>query len=101
MGAKKRVNETQFKDQTIRPALDTILKLFAVKQLMDDSEPLFETGFFTSGSGQLRDAAFKKLLVDLRPNMLGLVEYSPNFESALATTIGNKYGDIYEKQLEV
>lgn len=51
-------------------------------------------------SGKLRDEAFKRLLIDLRPNMVGLVEFSPNFEAAMASTIGNKYGDIYEKQLE-
>ena len=80
--AKKRINEHDFKDASIRPALHTVVKLFAVKQLMDDSECLYETGFFGAGSGKLRDEAFKKLLNDLRPNMLGLLEFCPNFEEA-------------------
>ena len=75
----------------------TLVKLFAVNQLMKDSECLYEAGFFGAGSGSLRDEAFKRLLTDLRPNMLGLVEYSPNFEASMASTIGNKYGDIYEQ----
>ena len=62
---------------------------------MDDSECLYESGFFGSGSGALRDAAFKKLLTDLRPNMIALLEFSPAFETF--STIGNSYGDIYEK----
>ena len=62
--AKKRINEHDFKDASIRPALHTVVKLFAVKQLMDDSECLYETGFFEAGSGKLRDEAFKKLLND-------------------------------------
>ena len=64
---------------------------------MVDSECLYETGFFGAGSGALRDEAFKRLLTELRPNMLGLVEFSPNSEAAIASTIGNKYGDIYEQ----
>ena len=42
-----------------------------------------------------------QLLTELRPSMIGLVEYSPNFEAAMTSTIGNKYGDIYEQQLEI
>ena len=33
--------------------------------------------------------------------MLGLVEFSPNIEASMASTIGNKYGDIYEQQLDI
>ena len=33
--------------------------------------------------------------------MIGLLEYCPELEKSLASTIGNEYGDIYEKQLEV
>ena len=39
--------------------------------------------------------------MDLRPNMIGLVEYGKSREMAIVSTIGNEYGDIYEKQLEV
>ena len=41
-----------------------------------------------------------QLLTELRPSMIGLVEYSPNFEAAMTSTIGNKYGDIYEQQYD-
>ena len=36
---------------------------------------------------------------DLRPNMIGLVEFCPIIDET--STIGNKFGDIYETQLEV
>ena len=99
--AKKRVTTHKFVDENIRFPLETLVKLFAVKQLVDDSQCLFETGFFGKGSGQLRDAAYKKLLKDLRPNMIGLVEFLSGADASMQTTIGNYYGDIYEKQLEV
>lgn len=45
------------------------------------------------------EKAFKKLLVDLRPHMLGLVEWCACGDY-IQSVIGNKYGDIYEAQLE-
>ena len=73
-----------------------MIKLFAVNYLRIDSSDLYETGFFGAGSGKLLDAAFKKLLVDLRPQMIPLVEISSDYEKGLLSAIGNKEGDIYE-----
>jgi hypothetical protein len=73
--------------------------MFAVKQIMSSNNALYETGFFQKGQNKLLEQAFKKLLVDLRPHMLGLVEWM-SIGDVLPSVIGNKYGDIYEAQYE-
>ena len=72
----------------------TVLANFALKYLIVDTAPLYECGFFTAGANDLLDAAYKKTLVDLRSQMIGLVELLP--DSSHPSTIGNEYGDIYE-----
>lgn len=99
--ARSRVVSHTWKDKNILPHMETLIKLFAVKHLMDDSQFLFEMGFFTQGSSLLRDQAFKQLLTTLRPNMIPIVEFSPMMGRAIHTTIGNWHGDIYEQQLDV
>jgi hypothetical protein len=73
--------------------------MFAVKQIMTSNNALYETGFFKKGQNTLLEQAFKKLLVELRPHMLGLVEWM-SIGDVLPSVIGNKYGDIYEAQYE-
>ena len=67
--------------------------------LMKDSESLYETGFFNKGSSRLLTESFKYLLVQLRPHMIPLVEACPHGETTFSV-IGNKWGDIYEAQLD-
>ena len=98
--AKKQLDEFDFKDKNIKPIVELLLKIFAVKQLKNDCSDLYETGFFGAGSAKLLDAAHKKLLVDLRPHMIPLVEISPKAEGGMLSAIGNKEGDIYECMLD-
>ena len=67
---------------------------------MSDSQALYECGFFSKGSGRLLNKTFKKLLVDLRPHMVPIVESIKPFSDHTVSVIGNKYGDIYDAQLE-
>lgn len=76
------------------------MKLFAVHHLRKDPLNLYETGFFGPKSTKVMDEAYKKLLIDLRPHMIPLIEISPKFDNALLSAIGNKEGDIYETMLE-
>ena len=74
----------------------TVFANFALKQIMSDVTPLYESGFFQPGtSSQLLEAAYDKTLTDLRPQMVSLAEIHPESMN-FPTTIGNKYGDIYE-----
>ena len=79
--------------------LTLVTQLFAVYHLRKNHNALYETGFFQKGSAALLESSFKKLLVDLRPHMLGLVEWM-SVGDTQPSVIGNKYGDIYEAQLE-
>jgi len=88
-------------DAKVQVPLEFLLKIFAVKQILKDPQSLYECGYFGTGSGQLCDAAYKKLLVDMRPHMIPFIEYSPNYVYGIKSTIGNTHGDIVETQLEV
>ena len=69
----------QFTDVRIRPLFDQLVQLFAIKLLMQNSEGLYESGFFTKGSKRLMTDSFKYLLEALRPQMIPLVECFPQF----------------------
>ena len=84
-----------FTDMRIKPILDLLLKLFAIKMLMIDSEALYETRFFSKGSKKLLSESFKQLLIQLRPHMIPLAETVPILDQVYSV-IGNKWGDIYE-----
>ena len=93
------VNSHKFKDANIPQVLTLVIRLFAVQHLRQSPKALYETGFFAAGAANLLERAFKQLLVDLRPHMLGLVEWFSTGDT-MPSVIGNKYGDIYEAQLE-
>lgn len=57
------------------------------------------TGYFNKKHTKLLRQAFNKLLVDLRPHVIPILEFSPAHDDFLST-IGNKYGDIYETAFE-
>lgn len=90
-----------FKNKNNVPIMLIILRVYCLKEIMKDTSSLYEAGFFRAGSGQLLDDAFKQALKDLRPHMIPMVEvmHEGSF-TPWGSTIGNPYGDIYEKQLE-
>ena len=47
--------------------------------------------------------SMKVILVKLRPHMIPLIELKTDefFDMSYLSAIGNKYGDIYERQLEL
>jgi hypothetical protein len=97
------VRSTKFSDPKIRPLLELLGKIFCLKQLSLDSVALYETGFFTQGSKALILDSMKQLLVELRPHMIPLVELKSDelLDWSHMSAIGNKYGDIYERYLEL
>lgn len=99
---RKESQYRAFNDSNIRPLLILMAKIFALKQLTLDSTACYETGFFGPGSKTLLLDAMKKLVVELRPHMIPLVELNVDelIDMSHLSAIGNKYGDIYEAQLE-
>ena len=80
-----------------------LAKVFVLKQLTLDSVACYESGFFTSGSKNLLLDSMKLAVNELRPYMIGLVELGSDELQDMShlSAIGNKYGDIYERQLEL
>ncbi len=76
--------------------------MFALKNLSTDSSACYETGFFGSGSNDLLLQTMKLALVELRPHMVCLTELNLDelYDMSHLSSIGNKWGDIYENQLE-
>ena len=76
------------------------MRIFAIKTLLQDTQGLYECGYFNKGSQKLVEDSMHALLTELRPQMIPLVE-SFAIDACDYNTIGNKYGDIYELQLEL
>jgi len=98
--SRERIANYDFKDQKIRPLLDLLAGIYALKELQADHHHLYETGFFRMGSGDLLTESYNTQLLLLRPHLIPIVELS---DASLAredawnpSTIGNKYGDIVE-----
>lgn len=93
------IQKQKFKDEKCAPVLLLCVKIFAIKQLMSDTTPLYECGYFGDGSQQLLEDSMHFLLNQLRPHMIPLVEcYGVDGQDW--NVLGNKYGDIYELQLD-
>jgi len=97
--SRKKLISKKFSDQNVLKVFMSVLANYALKNISQDAVPLYESGFFGRGSKDLLDLAYKQTLIDLRPEMIGLCELAP--EGSIPTTVGNKYGDIYETQYEV
>ena len=81
--------KNEFQDRKVGGMIDLLLKVVALKMLMKDSEGLYETGFFGKGSKSLLTESMKKLLSELRPHMVSLVEGYPMLDT-MYSSIGNK-----------
>ena len=103
MMAKQRITDYKFTDSRLPPILLLLLRVFALKELIEESRLLYEEGFFNKGSSNLLSDAYNMCLRELRPHMLPLVEISDVVQEDAwnISTIGNRFGDIYETQLEV
>lgn len=90
------IESDKIKCPKIKENLTNLAKLLGIVELIQDSAPLYETGYFTLGTAPLLLEAAKKLMITLRPQMIPLVESWGLADSTLVSAIGNSYGDIYE-----
>ncbi len=99
---KDVIEATKFKDQRSKDLMVLLAKIYALKQLKLNNQACYETGFFSKGSTELLLDATKQALIQLRPHMIPLVELNSDeiIDMSHLSAIGNKWGDIYEAQLE-
>jgi len=93
--SKDYVQKHEFKDKKIQELLLLVIKVFAVKMIMNDTQGLYECKFFNPNSQILLEDSMHRLLTTLRPHMIPLCEFF-HVESVEFNSIGNTYGDIYE-----
>lgn len=85
-----------YKCPKVKENLRILARIFALTELIQDSVPLYETGFFSLGTAQHLLDAQKENMSLIRPQMIPLVEAFAFPDSFLVSAIGNSYGDIYE-----
>ena len=98
--ARKAISENKFKDPKVRENIEIGLKTFALNQLSQDCNALFETGYFGRGATELLYDSLKDVLIQLRPQMVPLAEMVDTTWNQLHSAIGNYHGDIYEQLLD-
>ena len=94
------IQKQDFKDKRIRPILLDMVKISALKSLMDDCGPVFDSGYFGPSAWKNMQLAFDQLIKKIRPQLVPLGEIKMYPDDVLVSSIGNYYGDIYEQQLE-
>ena len=95
------VDRVTIKDAKIRFYLELLAKIYALDTLQKRGIPAFENGFFGKGTLKNLKLAMNHCLVQLRPQILNLVESMQIPDHVHPSAIGNEYGDIYEQQLEL
>ncbi len=81
----------------IKKNMTLLLRLFALYEMHNqDNSTLYEAGYFAQGTAPVLLESIKKLLVELRPQMIPLIESWEFPDEILISAIGNSYGDIYE-----
>lgn len=96
---RDKVRNNTFKDANVLKVLETLLKIYALKQILIDTSALYEIGFLSQGASKLLNQALDEQLTALRPNMISLVELVDD-SSFIKSAAGNHHGDIFESMIE-
>ena len=73
-------------------------RIAALKTLQANCGACYESGFFAAPAASQMSLASDLLVEKMRPQLIPLVESFPIGE--IPSNIGNKWGDIYEQQME-
>ena len=99
--SRDQIEKDTFKDENVKKVILLCLRIWCLSQLNKDSHALYETGYFSTGANDFIKKGLNQLLTELRPHMIPIVESTfDNLHFSYLSCIGNKYGDIYESQLE-
>lgn len=87
---------SKFKCPKITENLLNLARVYGLYELQQDSQALYETGYFQVGTAPMLLQGMKHLMQLIRPQLIPLVEAWAIPDSVLVSSIGNSYGDIYE-----
>jgi len=102
--AIKNVLKHNFKDERNAALLKLLIQIYALNELASDNTLLYEAEFFGPGSVGLLQSSLNACLKEVRPHLVSLAETGDIIQMEdfwNVSTIGNKYGDIYDTQLKV
>jgi len=68
--------------------------------LAEDCGAIFDSGFLAQKAHSNIKVALDKLIAQMRPHLIPIMESFAVVDEILPSSIGNSYGDIYEQQLE-
>lgn len=74
-----------------------LARVYAIKLILEDSGAIYATGFLSSKAHVIMQTAVDKVISSLRPQLIPLAESVYITDNYHPSSIGNSYGDIYEK----
>lgn len=86
------------KDQRIKSLMMDMFLISGLQVLINDSGDVYASGYFAPEAQSMMKQALDKLVIKVRPQLIPLIEATKLQE--LPTNLGNKFGDIYELQME-
>lgn len=96
--AKDMLANHKFNDSRIKLIMNDIIVIAGLHVLSKDCADVIGSGFFVPQAKRIIGLAKDKLIAKLRPQLIPLAETI--FQAEVPSTIGNKYGDIYETQMD-
>jgi hypothetical protein len=94
---RSQVENYKFVDMRIKPILLDLVMICALRSLLDDCGPVFDSGYFAPQAWKNMNTALDVLIKKIRPQILSLGEIKMYPEHILLSNIGNYYGDVYEQ----
>ena len=87
-------------DKKTNTHVTNLFLLYCIDSLLRDGNSISVSGYFSPKQARMLNEAKQILLLELRPQLLNLVESFQLDDNFLNTTIGNYDGNVYERMLD-
>ena len=94
---RTRLELTNFNDSRIGDVMKDILKISALSYLAEGCSELYQCGFLSLVANKNIKLALDQMIAKIRPQVVPLCEAFDIPEIQFPSSIGNRYGDIYEQ----
>jgi len=92
--------QASFRDPRVTQLMELVGRVWCLEQLLEDGAAAYDTGFLAPGTYRTLQRAMEQSVTALRPHFISLGESPYLPDHLVPSTIANRYGDIYEMQLE-